>query len=80
MDNASFSWTDHSVVLDVSMSVKPGQLVVVVGPVASGKSTLVSGVFGFAHLAAGTSQLQGTGMPNKKTTESQLVERNTGKI
>lgn len=62
MENACFSWSDSaaSVVKDVSISVKPGELVVVVGPVASGKSTLVSGVFGFAHLVPpGISKLRG---------------------
>ena len=63
MNNASFSWSaipgSLPVLHDISMDVNPGALVVVVGPVASGKSTLVSGVFGFAQLVAGKSTLRG---------------------
>eukprot|EP00930_Biecheleria_cincta_P001365 TRINITY_DN102505_c0_g1_i1.p1 TRINITY_DN102505_c0_g1~~TRINITY_DN102505_c0_g1_i1.p1 ORF type:complete len:1318 (-),score=217.82 TRINITY_DN102505_c0_g1_i1:201-4154(-) len=44
---------------DVTLSVNPGDLVVVVGPVASGKSTLASGVFGFAHASRGHVKLVG---------------------
>ena len=63
MKNASFSWSavrgSLPVLHDISMDVTPGSLVVVVGPVASGKSTLVSGVFGFAQVVAGKSILRG---------------------
>lgn len=63
MKNASFSWSavrgSLPVLHDISMDVTPGSLVVVVGPVASGKSSLVSGVFGFAQLVAGKSILRG---------------------
>ena len=63
MKNASFSWSavrgSLPVLHEISMDVTPGSLVVVVGPVASGKSTLVSGVFGFAQLVAGKSSLRG---------------------
>lgn len=45
----------------ITVSVLPGQLVVVVGRVASGKSTLVAGVFGLARLAEGTAKMVGKG-------------------
>ena len=59
MANASFSWTDSVVLSNMAVSVTPGRLVLVVGPVASGKSTLLSGVFGFAQRTCGNSSLRG---------------------
>lgn len=59
MANASFSWSDSAVLSNVALSVPPGRLVLVVGPVASGKSTLLSGLFGFAQRSCGSSSLRG---------------------
>ena len=74
MKNASFSWSavrgSLPVLHDISMDVTPGSLVVVVGPVASGKSTLVSGVFGFAQVVAGKSILRGRNDNDMKVWQS----------
>ena len=62
LDQASFSWNaDRLHLQDISVTVGPEQLVMVVGPVASGKSTLVSGIFGLVRQVAegGKAQLQG---------------------
>ena len=61
MANASFSWSDSAVLSNVALSVPPGRLVLGVGPVASGKSTLLSGLFGFAQRSCGSSSLRGWG-------------------
>jgi len=70
--NASFTWPSSAakvdstsssqtqpVLNDITLSVYAGDLVVVVGPVASGKSTLASGVFGFANAFRGHVKLVG---------------------
>lgn len=46
--DASFSWsTEGRAVLDsIEMTVKPGDLAILVGPVAAGKSTLLKGLLG----------------------------------
>mmetsp|Transcript_57534 Transcript_57534/g.186934 ORF Transcript_57534/g.186934 Transcript_57534/m.186934 type:complete len:1064 (-) Transcript_57534:1093-4284(-) len=44
---------------ELSVCVGPGELVAVVGSVASGKSTLAAGVFGFARLASGECSMVG---------------------
>ena len=62
LDRASFSWNGDKLHLqDVSLTVGSGQLLMVVGPVASGKSTLVSGIFGLVHQVeeGGSCQLKG---------------------
>ena len=55
VENADFSWKDEQLVLkDVDFKVKKGELVAVVGPVASGKSTLVSSILGECHINKGS--------------------------
>ena len=44
---------------NVTLHIKPGQLVAVVGPVASGKSTLISGILGEALLGGGRIRVGG---------------------
>ncbi|CAG0897047.1 unnamed protein product [Darwinula stevensoni] len=62
MKNAIASWTKgrESIVLDgVSVSVKPGQLVAVIGPVGSGKSSMVQAILGELPLETGELQVRG---------------------
>lgn len=54
--NATFSWNeDESPVLkNVNLSIKKGELVAVVGSVASGKSTLIQAIIGELNPTSGT--------------------------
>jgi len=45
---------------DISLSARPGKLISIVGPVASGKSTLLLGLLGEVGKTAGKAQLSGT--------------------
>ena len=54
LEGVSLGWAeDKSVVSDVNISVKKGQLVMLVGPVAAGKSTLLRGMLGEVSFAKG---------------------------
>jgi len=48
LQNASFSWTGEGPVVlsNISFNVKKAQLAMLIGPVASGKSTLLKGILG----------------------------------
>jgi ATP-binding cassette, subfamily C (CFTR/MRP), member 1 len=48
VENATFSWTvdGRSILVDISFSVKRSQLAMLIGPIASGKSTLLKGMLG----------------------------------
>jgi ATP-binding cassette, subfamily C (CFTR/MRP), member 1 len=56
VQGASFSWsTEGPLVLNgISLAVKPGQLAMLIGPVASGKSTLLKGLLGEVPHVIGT--------------------------
>ena len=45
-DRVTASWTDTSVLVDVSLHVRPGDLVAVVGPVGAGKTSLLMAALG----------------------------------
>ncbi|KAH8884731.1 multidrug resistance-like protein [Thozetella sp. PMI_491] len=55
LQEASFSWAPSAqpVVKNVSLSVQKGQFAIIVGPVASGKSTLLKGLLGEISLSSG---------------------------
>ncbi|CAG0884511.1 unnamed protein product [Darwinula stevensoni] len=62
MKNAVASWTrsqDDIVLHGISLSVKPGQLVAIIGPVGSGKSSLVQAVLGELRLKSGELRVRG---------------------
>lgn len=55
LHNASFGWTDGGLeVSNVTFTVKPGELVMLIGPVASGKSTVLKGILGEVPFSRGT--------------------------
>lgn len=52
----SFSWAKDAspVVKDIDLDIRPGELTLIVGPVASGKSTLLKAILGEAYLVSGS--------------------------
>lgn len=59
MDQASVSWTSEAVALsDLNVKVPRGALVAVVGPVGSGKSSLISAILGDMDVSAGSINVQ----------------------
>lgn len=58
--DASFGWGKDSetIVKDVNLKVQRGQLAIIIGPVASGKSTLLKGILGETPVASGLVQLR----------------------
>ncbi|XP_041803743.1 canalicular multispecific organic anion transporter 1 isoform X2 [Chelmon rostratus] len=60
--NSSFSWEREAEPLlkNVSLDIKPGQLVAVVGAVGSGKSSLMSALLGEMHCSKGFINIQGS--------------------
>jgi ATP-binding cassette subfamily C (CFTR/MRP) protein 1 len=56
-----FSWYDDKVILrNINLEVKKGTLVAIVGPVGSGKSSLISAILGEMHKISGTVNTDGT--------------------
>lgn len=60
LQNSSFGWTDDSrfVLENVSFIVKKDQFVLLTGPVASGKTTLMKGILGEVPFTLGTVKLR----------------------
>ncbi len=51
----NFGWDkETAIVKDVDLDILPGQLTVITGPVASGKSTLLKALLGEAHMLSGS--------------------------
>ncbi|GBO34782.1 Canalicular multispecific organic anion transporter 2 [Araneus ventricosus] len=59
IDGGTFCWTKEEppFLRDISLSVRQGSLVAVVGPVGAGKSALFSAILGEMHAAEGTVQI-----------------------
>ncbi len=53
-DPAEKEMPDRPIVKDVSIDIMPGELTMIVGPVASGKTTLLKGLLGEARMFAGS--------------------------
>lgn len=62
ISHASFSWEREAEPLlkNISLDIKPGQLVAVVGAVGSGKSSLISALLGEMHGTKGFVNIQGS--------------------
>ncbi|XP_076017009.1 ATP-binding cassette sub-family C member 2 [Genypterus blacodes] len=60
--DGSFAWEKEAdpVLKDVSLDIKPGRLVAVVGAVGSGKSSLMSALLGEMHSSKGFVNIQGS--------------------
>jgi subfamily B ATP-binding cassette protein MsbA len=60
LENVNFSYDQGSVVLhDISLTIKKGELVAIVGPTGSGKSTLVNLIPRFYDVTSGTVSIDG---------------------
>ncbi|KAK7958693.1 multidrug resistance-like protein [Apiospora saccharicola] len=62
MEKVSLGWSkDHEATLEaVTLCIEKGQLVVVTGPIASGKSTLLRGILGEVSIVSGSVTIWGT--------------------
>ncbi|KAK2865713.1 hypothetical protein Q7C36_001769 [Tachysurus vachellii] len=62
INNGTFTWgiDSESVLKNVSLDVKPGRLVAVVGAVGSGKSSLISALLGEMHNLSGSVHIKGS--------------------
>jgi zinc transport system ATP-binding protein len=58
---ATFGYGERAVVTDVDLSIRAGEVVLVLGPNGSGKSTIARGLFGLTDLLAG--EIDVFGMP-----------------
>ena len=60
LDNVSFSYTpDKSLIEDLTLSVKPGMRVAIVGPTGCGKTTLINLLMRFYDVQAGSISVEG---------------------
>uniref|UniRef100_H3HA09 Uncharacterized protein n=1 Tax=Phytophthora ramorum TaxID=164328 RepID=H3HA09_PHYRM len=60
--NADFQWVEDAptpTLSDITFTLQPGTLTIVVGPVGSGKSSLVNAILGEMHQIRGTRSVQG---------------------
>ena len=78
--NASFIWNDdeNPVLKNLSLSIKRGELVAVVGSVAAGKSSLIQAIIGELNPSAGTISrrksvsLSSTVLPSEAVLENSM--------
>ncbi|NYF99429.1 metal ABC transporter ATP-binding protein [Janibacter cremeus] len=57
---AAFGHEDRTVVSDIDLTVRQGEVVAVLGPNGAGKSTLVKGLLGLVELQAGSARVLGS--------------------
>ena len=60
LEDASFGYGDRRIVSGVTLAVEEGDVLAVLGPNASGKSTIVRGVLGLADHLGGSVEILGT--------------------
>jgi NHLM bacteriocin system ABC transporter ATP-binding protein len=77
--NVSFRYTDGGPLIldDVSLQIKPGQFVAIVGPTGSGKSTLLRLLIGFNEPASGAVRYDGATLSQLDASE---VRRQCGVV
>jgi ATP-binding cassette subfamily B protein len=65
-EKVSFSYphAERNAITDLSLSVKPGEMIALVGPSGSGKSTLINLVIGFLRPQVGSVAIDGKNMSN----------------
>ena len=68
IDNISFAYKDHDVISNLSMSVKKGQKVALVGLSGSGKSTLINLLLGLYPIERGQIKIDGINSTDIKLT------------
>jgi len=64
LNSITGGYGDTTILKNVSMSVDPGQIVVIIGPNGAGKSTAMKAVFGLLRLASGSIVLDGEEITN----------------
>lgn len=73
VENLTAGYGSLVVIRDVSFTVKPGQVVSVIGANGSGKSTIAKAVMGLCRVVGGSVQLDGAEMAGKRT---QVIAKN----
>ncbi|WP_193318853.1 amino acid ABC transporter ATP-binding protein [Nonomuraea phyllanthi] len=63
LDQVNKRYGDHHVLRDISLSVRQGEVVVVIGPSGAGKSTLCRAINRLETIDSGTISLDGTPLP-----------------
>lgn len=60
--SANFGWTGDNVILqDISLDIFPSTLTMIVGPVGTGKSTLLNAILGETYISGGVVDVQAPG-------------------
>lgn len=67
--NISKSFGDHEVLRDISFSVKPGEIFVIMGPSGSGKSVLLKIIAGLLVPSSGEAQIAGINCQDRAIRE-----------
>lgn len=75
LDHVSAGYGPKLVVEDISLELKPGQVLTLLGPNGSGKSTLLRTIAGLHPLAGGQIRVDGT--PAKELTRRQMAQKIT---
>ena len=75
MKDLSFSYPEssHRVLKNISLEIKPGQHVAIIGPSGAGKTTLVDIILGLLEPTTGILEVGGISSNHKKLIESGLV-------
>ena len=66
VDHAIVGYDNKAILRGISMDVRPGEVVAILGANGSGKSTLVKAILGLVPTASGTISLFGTPLPRFK--------------
>lgn len=69
IDGVSGGYGDADIIHDLSLDVRPGEIVAIVGPNGSGKSTALKSVFGLLSLSAGKVLLEGGDITRHRTSD-----------